>query len=93
MARSFQAIITRYHGAGNVKGSRIKATASAGSVTLQWDDGLSSDANHIAAATALARKFDWAGEWYTGGLPDGSQVHVCGDIGHGPSFVTYSAGR
>jgi hypothetical protein len=87
--RSFQAIVTRYHGPGNVRGSRVKATAQAGSITLDWDDALNSEENHVAAAKALAGKFKWAGEWYTGGMPDGSHVHVCGDIGHGPTFITF----
>jgi hypothetical protein len=86
--RSFQAIVTRYHGPGNVRGSRVKATAQAGSITLDWDDALGSDENHMAAAKALADKFKWRGWWHTGGLPDGSQVHVCHDIGDEPAFVT-----
>ncbi len=35
---SYQAIVTRYHGPGNVKGSRVKATAQAGSTITEWDD-------------------------------------------------------
>lgn len=76
---AFQAIVTRYHGAGNVKGSRVKATAAAGSVTLQWDDGLQADQNHIAAAQALARKFGWRGKYFMGGMPDGTRVFVSPD--------------
>jgi len=64
-----QAITTKYLGAGNVRGSRVKATADAGSVTLSWDDALDSYANHSAAAIALANKFGWGGVWYGGGLP------------------------
>jgi len=66
-----QAIVTRYHGPTNVRGSRVKATAEAGSVTLSWDDALDSYANHAAAAMALANKFGWGGIWYGGGTTNG----------------------
>ncbi len=88
-ALSFQAITTRYHGPTDVRGSRVKATAAAGSITIHWDNALNSDGNHIAAAKALAKKFDWSGEWHYGGLPDGAMVFVSADIGHGPVFVSY----
>ncbi len=71
----YQAIVTRYHGPTNVKGSRIKATAAAGSVILDWDDALNADDNHMVAAENFAAKYDWKGCWHTGGLPDGSRVH------------------
>jgi hypothetical protein len=32
-----QAIVTRYLGATDYRGARVKATAYAGSVTLPWD--------------------------------------------------------
>lgn len=55
-----QAIVTKYLGPTNVKGSRVKATAQAGSVTLSWDDAANSAENHAAAAQALVRRFGWA---------------------------------
>ncbi len=67
----YQAITTKYIGPTNVKGSRVKATAAAGSVTLHWDDSLNPDNNHTAAALALANKFGWSGRWHGGGNPDG----------------------
>jgi hypothetical protein len=66
-----QAITTKYLGPTNSRGSRVKATASAGSVTLSWDHALDSDENHRAAALALAAKFGWDGEWIGGGLEHG----------------------
>ena len=66
-----QAIVTRYLGPTNVRGSRVKATAEAGSVTLSWDNALDSYANHSKAAEALANKFDWGGVWYGGGTAEG----------------------
>lgn len=65
-----QAIITKFIGPTNFRGSRVKATADAGSITLSWDHALNSERNHDAAAEALARKFKWSGTWYGGGLPD-----------------------
>lgn len=73
-----QAIRTKYIGPTNVRGSRVKATAQAGSITLQWDDRLNADANHAAAAKALATKLGWNyGKWIGGQLPDASTVWVC----------------
>lgn len=67
-----QSIATKYIGPGNVRGSRIKATSSSGlSVTLTWDDELSTDANHTAAARALATKLNWSGQWVAGATPTG----------------------
>ncbi len=64
----YQAITTKYIGPTNFRGSRCKATAAAGSVTLEWDDALNSPDNHVAAAKALAAKLDWHGRWH-GGAP------------------------
>ena len=72
-----QAIVTKYFGPGNVRGSRIKATAQAGSVSLPWDGALNDDTNHARAAVALLEKYGWAGTYHMGGLPDGSRVWVC----------------
>jgi len=66
-----QAISTKYLGPTNVRGSRVKATAEAGSLTLSWDDALDSYANHAAAALMLANKFNWGGVWYGGGTGHG----------------------
>ena len=64
----YQAITTKYLGPTNVHGSRVKATAEAGSVTLSWDHALNTDENHIAAAKVLAEKFNWAGNYVGGAL-------------------------
>jgi hypothetical protein len=74
----YQAIVTQYFGPSNVRGSRVKARASAGSVTLHWDCSLNYDANHARAAQALANKFKWQGAWFGGGMPNGKgNVYVC----------------
>jgi hypothetical protein len=72
----YQAIMTRYLGPSNVRGARVKATAAAGSVTLSWDHALNSDANHLAAARALADKFEWQGALIGGGLPSADMCFV-----------------
>lgn len=75
-----QAITTRYFGPTNTKGSRVKATAAAGSITVGWDDRLNHDRNHCLAAKKLALKFGWGyGTWHQGGLPNGDRVFVCPD--------------
>ncbi|MBB3980109.1 hypothetical protein GGQ64_005356 [Rhizobium azooxidifex] len=65
-----QAIVTKFLGPTNFRGSRVKATASAGSVTVSWSHALNSQQNHDAAAKALAVKLDWKGAWFAGGMPD-----------------------
>ena len=71
-----QAIQTKYFGPSNVRGSRVKATTAAGSVTVHWDHALNAEGNHRAAAQALADKFGWSGEWVAGDLPDHTTVYV-----------------
>lgn len=52
-----QAILTRYFGPTNSRGSRIKASCERGSITIPYDDTHGADAAHIAAAQALVDKF------------------------------------
>jgi hypothetical protein len=67
-----QSIATKYHGPTNTRGSRCKATSSSGlSLTVEWDDQLNSDDNHLAAAKALALKLGWRGSWVAGCTPTG----------------------
>lgn len=54
-----QAIVTKYHGSTNTRGSRISATAEAGRIMLSWDHALNGSDNHMAAAQALADKMGW----------------------------------
>jgi hypothetical protein len=86
----FQAIVTKYIGPTNYRGSRIVAKAAAGRIYVSYDHALNIDDNHLAAARALARKYGWPGEWHGGGMPSGDgNVYVCGDIGGSIAFVTY----
>lgn len=76
-----QAIKTKYLGPTNSKGSRIKATAYSGSITIPWDYSLNSDGNHDEAAKALCKKFDWDTECLiSGGAHDETgNFYVCLD--------------
>ncbi len=83
MAFIRQAIVTKFLGPTNTRGSRIKAIASAGSKTIEYDHALNTDGNHAAAAKALAEQFKWNGWWFGGGMPEGNgNVYVCSDTGN-----------
>ena len=66
-----KAIKTTFIPAGNVRGSRIKASdCDHNSITLSWDHGLDADQNHAKAAQALRDKMGWTGAMIGGGLKD-----------------------
>jgi hypothetical protein len=71
-----QAIVTKFFGPTNHRGSRVKASCEARSITVEWDCALDSDGNHDAAAQALAESMGWVpphyGRLVGGGLPDGT---------------------
>jgi hypothetical protein len=75
-----QAIITKYLPATNCRGSRIKATCEAGSVTIGYPHELSGMAVHAAAAKALVEKLGWGfahyGDLMGGQLPSNDYVFV-----------------
>ena len=82
-----QAIVTRYLGATNFRDSRVKATSASGlTLTLSWDHALDVDANHIAAARALATKLQWRGEWHGGGT-QGDRGYTFVVVGTQPEFI------
>lgn len=66
-----QAIVVKYIGPTDARGSSVKASCQAGSVTLDWNDALNANSNHAAAVEALVTKLAWDGDWYGGGSPDG----------------------
>lgn len=74
-----QAIVTKYLGPTNARGSRVKATCQAGSRTIVWDDALNDERNHESAAKNLASVWGWGTDLVGGGLPDGSMVWVFRD--------------
>ena len=65
-----QAIQTKYLSATNSRGSRIKATCAAGSITIDYPHELSGMDCHAAAAKALVEKLGWIDAQY-GGLLGG----------------------
>jgi hypothetical protein len=76
-------IMTKYHGPGNVLGSRISActgdnnpgTGKPDRLTIGYPHELSGVEVHAKAAKALAEKHGWNG------------VYVAGDIGSGYAFI------
>jgi hypothetical protein len=70
-----QAIITKYHGPTNARGSRIGVRSQAGRKYYPWDDALDVRENHAAAAFEYAHAMRWLldGDTLVGGaLPDGT---------------------
>ena len=66
-----QAIITKYCGPTNTKGSRIRAYCDDGSIWFGYSDRHTSEENHMLAVLALLRKLGWKGWWTVGGTPTG----------------------
>lgn len=75
-----QAIICKYFGPTNSKGSRIKAQCAAGSVTISYPHELSGQAVYRKAAEALVAKLGWNDSHYGkllgGQVPSGEYVFV-----------------
>jgi hypothetical protein len=67
-----QAIQTKYLSPTNSRGSRIKAWAAAGSITIGYPHELSGQACHRKAAQALIEKLGWVEEHYGEGLLGGT---------------------
>ena len=63
-----QAIRTRYHGPGNVRGSRFSAQCEARRVYVSYDYALGSDENHEAAMRAMCAKLGWDADRMIGGV-------------------------
>lgn len=87
-----QAIVTKYLGATNTRGSRIKAICDRGTITIPYPHELSGDAVHTAAVRALVDGFaaedlakygtpkagnHWLRPFASGGLPgQAGMAHV-----------------
>lgn len=71
-----KAILTKYHGPTNTRGSRYSAYDGDNRISLSADDALNSEQNHDAAALALCKKLKWGCSRYTtlvrGGLKTGN---------------------
>lgn len=68
-----QAIVTKYLGPTNFRGSRVVAKCQAKRISVSWDDALDVDGNHAAAANQLVSELGWTnyGKLVGGGLPGG----------------------
>jgi hypothetical protein len=71
-----QAIHVKFLCPTDTRGSRYKAIAQAGSVTVHSDYALNPSDNAAKAALSLAVKLGWTGEMVGGGMPDGSYAFV-----------------
>ena len=72
-----QAIVVRYSGPTNSRGSRYVATAWAGRVSRPCDNAVSAEENAALAARKLAESKEWSGLFICGGMPDGQgRVYV-----------------
>lgn len=72
-----KAIITKFHGPTDTRGSRYSASDGDGNrVTVSTDFRLSADGNHAAAALALCAKMGWGGDLIQGWVRAGEYVHV-----------------
>lgn len=77
-----QAILTKYIGPTNTKGSRIKASCAAGSITVDFHsfDAIDNEDRYNQVAAMLASKLGWTGKHYgtlaSGCLPNGDYCHV-----------------
>lgn len=66
-----QAIFTKYLPATDLKGSRVKAWAEAGSVTIPYDTSKDVEEAHIKAIWAFLAKFGWRGIFHVGAWDKG----------------------
>lgn len=67
-----KAIVTKYHGPTDTRGSRITASDEDGNrVTIGYPYELSGEAVHRAAAVALCAKMGWTGDLVAGSLRTG----------------------
>ena len=67
-----KAILTKYMGPRNVRGSRIKAyDADGNSATIPYPHQLRSEDGHHKAAQSLCDKMGWKGDLIGGGTKDG----------------------
>lgn len=71
-----QAIETKWIAPTNVRGSKVKASCHAGSLTLHWDHAKNVEDNHRTACDALVAKLGWDGEFIGGVIRNGVYVFV-----------------
>lgn len=65
------AILTKYHGPTNRKGSRISATANGNRIYIPYPHHCGPDEANLLAAERLCHKMGWRGELVAGRTPIG----------------------
>lgn len=70
-----KAIHTKFSGPTNTRGARIIVNAE-GCKRRSYPYDYGSRDVHADAAAAFAAEHKWTGELVSGGMPDGSRVHV-----------------
>lgn len=70
-----KAILTKYVGPTNTRGSRIVVTDGDTRMLVNYDDGKRSEETHADAVVAFCERLGWSGELIQGGLKNG-YVHV-----------------
>lgn len=79
-----QAVVTRYVGPTNTRGSRVSVRCDAARMLVPWQCDLGSEENHATAILRMLLRLDWCGNWVLGGLPDNCGcVAVCSRREHG----------
>ena len=79
-----QAILVKYHGPTNTRGTRLTARAEAGRITLPREYALNVDEDARRVAVALCEKLGWNAESLVGGgLPNGDRVFVFAGLAGG----------
>lgn len=72
-----KAILVKYHGPSNTRGSRYTAKAEGNpSLTLSYNHALGADENAKAAAVALVKRMKWNCGVVGGTLPNGDRCYV-----------------
>ncbi len=75
-----KAIVTKYHGPTNMRGSRITASDEDGNrITIPYPHELSGEDVHRKAANALCTKMKWNGKLVAGSLKNGYVFVFTGD--------------
>jgi hypothetical protein len=71
------AIVTKYHGPTNTRGSRVSASGNGHRVEVAHESALDSEANHRRAVRALCDKLGWDEDrFYGGSMDDGRWAWV-----------------
>lgn len=90
-----QTIMTKYLGPTDTKAPRVKAMTSSGhrgsTYTVEWNDSLNIEGNHVDAAQKLLDKLGWHGVWRMGALDKG-YVFVNATDHNSPKLMAKTAG-